>query len=195
MPSDIVSDGFDAGIRFGEQVERDMIAMRVMDEARFVVVASPEYLARCSRPRSPRDLQAHNCIRNRLPNGAIFGWEFQKKGRRVLAKIDGTLIVDDIDLSIQAALGGVGLAYLLYDYIGPDVETGRLVALLEDWSPRLSGFFLYHSGVRQVTPPLRALIDFLKAETKRGGLSRSDGPGASVHPNYRLVAKGRTLLG
>src|ERR1019366_2503465 len=83
MPSDIVSDGFDAGIRFGEQVERDMIAMRVMGEARFVVVASPEYLARCPRPRSPRDLQEHNCIRNRLPNGAIFGWEFQKKGRRV----------------------------------------------------------------------------------------------------------------
>jgi DNA-binding transcriptional LysR family regulator len=191
MPSDIVSDGFDAGIRIGEQVERDMIAMRVIGEARFVVVASPEYLARCSPPRSPRDLQEHNCIRNRLPNGTIFGWEFQKKGRRVLAKIEGTLIVDDIDLSIQAVLGGVGLAYLLYDYIGPDVENGRLVALLEDWSPRLSGFFLYHSGVRQVTPPLRALIDFLKAETKRSGLPRSDGPGASVHPNYRLVGKGR----
>jgi DNA-binding transcriptional LysR family regulator len=195
MPSDIVSDGFDAGIRFGEQVERDMIAMRVMGEARFVVVASPAYLARCSSPRSPRDLQEHNCIRNRLPNGAIFGWEFQKKGRRVLAKVEGTLIVDDIDLSIQAVLGGVGLAYLLYDYIGPEVENGRLVALLEDWTPRLSGFFLYHSSVRQVTPPLRALIDFLKAETKRSGLSRSHGPGSSVRPNYRLVGKGRRLPG
>ena len=141
MPADIVSEGFDAGIRFGEQVERNMVAMRVMGEARFLVVASPEYLTRHPVPRTPQDLQRHNCIRNRLPNGAIFGWDFQKKGRPIHAKVDGTLIVDDIDLSIQAALGGVGLAYLLYDYIASDISSGRLVPLLEDWSPRLSGFF------------------------------------------------------
>lgn len=191
MPANIFSEGFDAGIRFGEQVERDMIAMRVMGEARFVVVASPEYLARHSAPRTPQDLQSHNCIRNRLPNGAIFGWEFKKKGRSIHAKVEGTLIVDDIDLSIQAVLSGVGLAYLLYDYIAPHIASGQLVPLLEDCSPRMSGFFLYHSSRRQMTEPLRALIDFLKTETRRRGLKPTSPLGSGVHPNYRLVGPAR----
>ena len=191
MPANIFSEGFDAGIRFGEQVERDMIAMRVMGEARFLVVASPEYLARCSAPRTPRDLQNHNCIRNRLPNGTIFGWEFQRKGRSIYAKVEGTLIVDDIDLSIQAVLSGVGLAYLLYDYIAPHIASGQLVPLLEDCSPRMSGFFLYHSSRRQVTEPLCALIDFLKTETKRRGLRPTSPLGSRVYPNYRLVGRAR----
>lgn len=191
MPANIFSEGFDAGIRFGEQVERDMIAMRVMGEARFVVVASPEYLARYSAPRMPQDLQNHNCIRNRLPNGAIFGWEFEKKGRSIHAKVEGTLIVDDIDLSIQAALSGVGLAYLLYDYVAPHIASGKLVPLLEDCSPRMSGFFLYHSSRRQVTEPLRALIEFLKTETKRRGIRPTSPLGSRVYPNYRLVGPAR----
>ena len=191
MPANIFSEGFDAGIRFGEQVERDMIAMRVMGEASFVVVASPEYLARHSAPRTPQDLQNHNCIRNRLPNGAIFGWEFKKKGRSIHAKVEGTLIVDDIDLSIHAVLSGVGLAYLLYDYIAPHIASGQLVPLLEDCSPRLSGFFLYHSSRRQMTEPLRALIDFLKTETRRRGLKPTSPLGSGVYPNYRLVGPAR----
>ena len=191
MPANIFSEGFDAGIRFGEQVERDMIAMRVTGEARFVVVASPEYLARFSVPRTPQDLQNHNCIRNRLPNGAIFGWEFEKNGRSIHAKVEGTLIVDDIDLSIHAALSGVGLAYLLYDYIAPHVASGQLVPLLEDCSPRMSGFFLYHSSRRQVTEPLRALIDFLKTETRRRGLKPTSPLGSGVYPKYRLVGPAR----
>jgi DNA-binding transcriptional LysR family regulator len=191
MPANIFSEGFDAGIRFGEQVERDMIAMRVTGEARFVVVASPEYLARFSAPRTPQDLQNHNCIRNRLPNGAIFGWEFEKKGRSIHAKVEGTLIVDDIDLSIHAALSGVGLAYLLYDYIAPHVASGQLVPLLEDCSPRMSGFFLYHSSRRQVTEPLRTLIDFLKTETRRRGLKPTSPLGSGVYPKYRLVGPAR----
>lgn len=189
MPPDIVSGGFDAGIRFGEQVDRDMVAMRVMGEARFLVVASPTYLARHPAPRSPKDLQHHNCIRSRLPNGTIFGWEFQKKNRRVHAKVDGTLVVDDIDLSIQAVLGGVGLAYLLYDYIAAEVANGRLVTVMEDWTPSLSGFFLYHSSRRQVTPALRALIDFLKAEMKDHGISPMAPPYSRIAPNYMLVRK------
>jgi DNA-binding transcriptional LysR family regulator len=191
MPPDIVSGGFDAGIRFGEQVDRDMVAMRVMGEARFVVVASPKYLARHPAPKTPKDLQNHNCIRSRLPNGTIFGWEFQKKNRRVHAKVDGSLIVDDIDLSIQAVLGGVGLAYLLYDYIATDVARGRLVTVMEDWTPSLSGFFLYHSSRRQVTPALRALIDILKAESGRRGISPMAPPNTGIAPNYLLVGKDR----
>ncbi|HEX5507061.1 MAG TPA: LysR family transcriptional regulator [Pseudolabrys sp.] len=189
MPTDIVSAGFDAGIRFGEQVDRDMIAMRVMNEARFVVVAAPKYLARHPAPKTPADLQHHNCIRSMLPNGTVFGWEFQKKDRRVHAKVNGTLIVDDIDLSIQAVLGGVGLAYLLHDYIAADIARGRLVPVLEDWTPRLSGFFLYYSSRRQMTPALRALVDFLKVETKRRGISPTAAPSTRISRNYVLLPR------
>jgi DNA-binding transcriptional LysR family regulator len=191
MPGDIVGEGFDAGIRFGEQVERDMIAMRVMGEARFVVVAAPGYLARHPRPKTPRDLRQHDCIRNRLPNGAMFGWDFAKNGRVVHAAVGGRLIVNDIELSIRAVLDGLGLAYLLHDYIAADIADGRLVPMLEDWSPRMSGFFLYHSSRRRITAPLQAFIDFMKAEIKRRGLSPSGPPGAGVHPNYRLVGARR----
>lgn len=191
MPADIVEGGFDAGIRLGEQVERDMIAVPVMGEVRFLVVAAPAYLARHPAPRTPRDLKAHDCIRNRLPNGAIFGWEFERNGKKLRTEVDGRLIVNDIDLSIQAVLDGMGLAYLLYDYIAPHIASGRLVPILEDWSPRLSGFFLYHSSRRQVTGPLRALITFLKTEARRRGVSASTTPTKTVRPNYRLVGKSR----
>jgi len=188
---DITRQGFDAGIRFGEQVERDMIAMRVLGEARFLVVGSPDYLARHSAPKTPRDLKHHDCIRARLPNGTIFGWQFEKNGKSIQANIEGRLIVDDIDLSIRAALDGVGLAYLLYDYIAPYVESGALAPLLEDWSPRLSGFYLYHPTRRQVSGPLQALIAFLKAEAKRRGITESVFPLSSVYPNYRLIGRAR----
>jgi DNA-binding transcriptional LysR family regulator len=108
MPGDIVQENFDAGIRFGEQVERDMIAMRVVGEARFLVVGSPDYLARHPAPKSPRDLRDHDCIRNRLPNGAIFGWDFSKNGRVVHAAVTGRLIVNDID-SRRAGRSRIGL--------------------------------------------------------------------------------------
>lgn len=191
MPGDITREGFDAGIRFGEQVERDMIAMRVLGEARFLVVGSPEYLARHAAPRTPRDLKDHDCIRARLPNGTVFGWQFAKNGKSVVANVEGRLIVDDIDLSVGAALDGIGLAYLLYDYVAEYIADERLIPLLEDWSPSLSGFFLYHSSRRQVTGPLRALIAFLKAEAKRRGLSPSALPRSNVYPNYRLVGRSK----
>ncbi len=173
MPGDIVHDGFDAGIRVGEQVERDMIAIRVMGEARFLVVGSPDYLARHPAPKSPRDLRDHDCIRNRLPNGAIFGWDFAKNGRVVHAAVTGRLIVNDIDLSIRAVLDGLGLAYLLRDYIAADITAGRLVPMLEDWTPSMSGFFLYHSSRRRTTAPLQAFIAFVKDEVKRRGVVSS----------------------
>ena len=190
MPADIVSTGFDAGIRFGEQVDRDMIAVRVMNEARFVVVATPKYLARHPAPKTPKDLQDHNCIRSKLPNGTVFGWEFQKKNRRIHAKVGGSLIVDDIDLSIQAVLSGAGLAYLLYDYIAVDIARGRLVTMLDDWTPSLSGFFLYYSSRKRATPALRAFIDFLKAETRERGVSPTAPPSTRISRNYLLVGKG-----
>jgi DNA-binding transcriptional LysR family regulator len=191
MPGDIVQDGFDAGIRMGEQVERDMIAIRVMGEARFLVVGSPGYLARHPAPKSPRDLRDHDCIRNRLPNGAVFGWDFAKNGRVVHAAAAGRLIVNDIDLSIRAVLDGLGLAYLLRDYVAADIAAGRLVPVLEDWTPSMSGFFLYHSSRRRTTAPLQAFIAFVKEEAKQRGVAPSAPPRAKVHPNYRLVGAAR----
>src|SRR4029077_7326778 len=191
MPGDIVKDGFDAGIRIGEQVERDMVAMRVMGEGRFLVVASPDYLAPHPAPKTPRDLRDHDCIRNRLPNGVFFGWDFSKNGRVVHAAITGRLIVNDIDLSIRAVLDGLGLAYLLRDYIAADLAAGRLVPVLEDWTPRLSGFFLYYSSRRRMTAPLQAFIAFVKDEAKRRGVTPTTAPRAGVHPNYRLVGAAR----
>jgi len=189
MPRDIVSGRFDAGIRVGEQVDRDMIATRVMNAARFIVVASPKYFARHPAPKTPEDLQYHNCIRSMLPNGTVFGWEFQKNNRRIHTKVDGKLIVDDIDVSIQAVLGGAGLAYLLYDYIASDVAQGRLVPVLEDWTPRLSGFFLYYSSRKQVAPALRALIDFLRAEAKQRGVGANVTPSSRIARNYVLLPR------
>jgi DNA-binding transcriptional LysR family regulator len=191
MPADIVAEGFDAGIRLGEQIDRDMIAMRVMGERRFLVVASPDYVARHPRPKTPRDLRHHDCIRNRLPNGAIFGWDFEKNGKVLHISVEGRLIVNDIELSIRAVRDGLGLAYLLYDYIAADLNSGRLVPLLEDWSPRLSGFFLYHSSRRQITSPLQALITFLKAEAARRGVTPAMPPSAGVYPTHRLAGKSR----
>ena len=191
MPGDIVKDGFDAGIRMGEQVERDMIAIRVMGEARFLVVGSPDYLGRHPAPKSPRDLRDHDCIRNRLPNGAIFGWDFAKNGRVVHAAVGGRLIVNDIDLSIRAVLDGLGLAYLLRDYIAADIAAARLVPVLEDWTPSMSGFFLYHSSRRRTTAALQAFVAFVKDEAKRRGVAPSAPPRAGVRPNYRLVGTAR----
>jgi DNA-binding transcriptional LysR family regulator len=191
MPADIVSEGFDAGIRLGEQIDRDMVTIRVMGEGRFLVVASPDYLEQHPRPKTPRDLRHHDCIRNRLPNGAIFGWDFEKNGKVLHPAVEGRLIVNDIELSIRAVRDGLGLAYLLYDYVAADLKAGRLVPLLEDWSPRLSGFFLYHSSRRQITGPLQAFITFLKVEAARRGVSPATPPSAGVYPSHRLVGKSR----
>jgi DNA-binding transcriptional LysR family regulator len=132
-------------------------------------------------------LRHHDCIRNRLPNGAVFGWDFSKNGRVVHAAVTGRLIVNDIELSIRAVLDGCGLAYLLRDYIDNDIAEGRLVPLLEDWTPSMSGFYLYHSSRRRTTPALQAFITFMKDEAKRRRVTPSAPPAAGVHPNYRLV--------
>lgn len=166
-PADIVRGGFDAGLRLGEQIEKDMVFTRVTGEVCFGAIASPKYLARHGTPATPRDLRSHSCIRARLPNGAVFGWEFAKKGKLVQVAVDGPLVTDDIDVIVRGMLDGVGIGYGLVDWLRPDIEAGRLVHILQDWSPRLSGYFLYHSSSRRVTPALRAFIDFLKTEVPR----------------------------
>ena len=160
--TDIVAGRFDAGIRPGERVERDMIAVRIGEEMRGVLVAAPDYLARHPRPTSPRDLEMHNCIRFRFPSGVIAPWHFEKKGKQVEVAVEGRLTVNDEELAIRAAVDGVGVLYTALGYAALEINAGRLVPLLEDWRPRSAAIFLYYPSRRQIPLPLQAFIEFLR---------------------------------
>jgi DNA-binding transcriptional LysR family regulator len=160
--TDIVAGRFDAGMRAGDRVERDMIALRIGEEISSVVVAAPEYLARHKRPMTPRDLAAHNCIRFRFPSGVILPWQFEKDGRQVEVAVEGRLMLNDPELAVKAALDGVGMLYTALGYAAPEIKAGRLVPLLEDWQTPAAAIFLYYPGRRQVPVPLQALIEFLR---------------------------------
>src|SRR5713101_712091 len=164
--TDIVAGRFDAGMRAGERVERDMIAVRIGEEMRSVVVAAPDYLARHKRPTTPRDLGAHNCIRFRFPSGVIVPWQFEKNGRQVEVAVEGRLTVNDPELAVRAALDGVGVLYTALGYAAPEINAGRLVPLLEDWRTRAAAIFLYYPGRRQVPVPLQAFIEFLREKLR-----------------------------
>ena len=160
--TDIVADRFDAGMRAGDRVERDMIAVRIGEEIRSVVVAAPEYLARHKRPTTPRDLGAHNCIRFRFPSGVIVPWQFEKEGRQVEVAVTGRLTVNDPELAIRAALDGVGVLYTALGYAAQEINVGRLVPFLEDWRTSSAAIFLYYPSRRQVPVPLQAFVEFLR---------------------------------
>ncbi|MSO89413.1 MAG: LysR family transcriptional regulator [Rhodospirillaceae bacterium] len=178
---DIVKERFDAGIRLGDSVERDMIALRVGEEMPIAVVASPDYLARHARPKTPRDLRFHNCIRWRLASGAIHHWRFEKKGKRVDIGPQGTLTVNDADLVRRAALEGVGVGYLFRHEVAAEIRDGRLIALLKDWAPRPSSFYLYYPSRRQIPPPLKALAQFLsRAPAKSPRTKKEDASGSAA---------------
>jgi len=165
--TDIVANRFDAGIRPGERVERDMIAMRIGHTYRSVVVAAPDYLARHSRPTTPRDLESHNCIMYRLPSGAVFPWPFERKGQRLEAVVRGRLTINDEEVAVRAALDGVGVLYTFLDLVAPLIAAGQLVPLLEDWNAYSVDLFLYYSSRRQVSAPLQAFIEFLRKSVRR----------------------------
>lgn len=166
--TDIVAGRFDAGIRPGERLERDMIAVRATDPIETVVVAAPRYLAARGAPKTPQDLMAHNCIRIRLPSGVIFPWRFRVKRRNVEMRVEGTLTVNETALALRAAIDGVGVLQTAMPYVEPAIRDGRLVALLADWAPTpIDGFFLYYPSRRQTRPALTALIDFLRDERLR----------------------------
>jgi DNA-binding transcriptional LysR family regulator len=173
--TDIVVGRYDAGIRLGHRVARDMIAVRVTDDLRVVVVASPDYLARHPRPAKPQDLHAHNCIRLRFPSGAFLPWRFAIGGKVVEIDVEGTLIANEAGLLVQAALGGAGVLYVLGEFAAPMIANGQLVPLLEAWMPPPhEGFFLYYPSRRQNLASLCALIDFLRTnlEAKTGSAER-----------------------
>lgn len=161
--TDIVAAGFDAGIRFGETVERDMVAVRVGPDLRTVVVATPDYFARHPAPETPYDLEAHNCVNYRLiGGGGLLPWEFLNAGREVRVRPRGQLVVNEGDLAGAAVRAGAGLGYMLADEVADDLATGRLVSVLDAWCLPFPGCHLYYPS-RQITPALRALVDALRS--------------------------------
>ncbi|MDG2527299.1 LysR family transcriptional regulator [Caulobacter endophyticus] len=160
---DIVSEGFDAGVRLGEQVAKDMIALRIGPEMRMAVVGSPTYFAKRPRPLTPQDLTDHNCINMRLPTyGGLFPWEFEKDGREVKVRVDGQLTFNTIRQRLDSALQGLGLAYMPEDVAAPCIASGDLVRVLEDWCLPFSGYHLYYPSRRHASPAFSLLLDALR---------------------------------
>lgn len=160
---DIVADRFDAGVRLGETIAQDMVAVRIGPDMRMAAVASPAYFGRREPPRSPQDLARHACINLRFPtHGSLYAWEFERDGRALNVRVEGQLTVNDIALARQAACEGLGIAYLPEDYVEPDVEAGRLTRVLDPWCPPFPGYHLYYPSRRQQSPPLALLIEALR---------------------------------
>jgi len=160
---DIVAGGFDAGIRFEEHLPSDMVALRIGQPLRMVAVASPEYVAEHGAPQTPEELAHHACLRMRWPSGVFYEWELEKGDDIRRVAVDGPLIVDDAQLLKDAALDGAGIAFLIEPSVADDVNAGRLVSMLEDWCPPFPGYSIYYPSRRQVSPALRAFIDWMRS--------------------------------
>jgi DNA-binding transcriptional LysR family regulator len=161
--TNIVSERFDAGVRVGEYVEKDMIAMRIGPEMRQAIVGSPDYFKKHSVPKRPEDLTGHRCINlRRVTRGGNHPWEFEKRGREVNVRVDGQLAVNSVDLARRAALDGVGLAYLPDDMVQEDIAQNRLVRVLEDWCEPYPGYHLYYPSSRQHAPAFAVMLDALR---------------------------------
>ncbi|MFY1827193.1 LysR substrate-binding domain-containing protein [Myxococcus fulvus] len=170
--TNIVEHGFDAGIRLGETLDKDVVALRVTDDLRMTVVGSPAYLSARGRPKHPRDLHAHDCINYRhLRSGTMYRWEFSDKGRDLTVAVEGRLVVNDNELMIRGALDGVGLAYVMEHTVERELADKRLVRVLANYCPPFPGLFLYYPSRAQLPLKLRALVDFLRA--RRSGARTS----------------------
>lgn len=168
---DVLAAGCDAGIRYGERLEQDMIAIPIGPrEQRFAAAASKSYLDRHGRPKHPRDLLNHACLRGRFASGAMTSWEFERDGEIVRVEPTGPLLVSvgtATDLAVDAAVAGTGIIYLFEDWLRPYFDRGELEPVLKPWWQRFSGPFLYYPGRRLVPAPLRAFVDFIKAQPTR----------------------------
>jgi DNA-binding transcriptional LysR family regulator len=162
---DIVAERFDAGVRVGQRVERDMVAVRVSGDLLAVIVASPDYLAKRGTPEKPQDLREHDCVRFRFPGG-IFPWRFEKKGKRIEVAVEGSVITNDPVMGVRLAADGAGLFYILNAYAQPLLDQGKLVTVLDDWLPPPDAFYLYYPSRRQNPAALQVLIEFLKANLR-----------------------------
>ncbi|RUW63426.1 LysR family transcriptional regulator [Mesorhizobium sp. M7A.F.Ca.US.008.03.1.1] len=161
--TDIVAGRFDAGVRLGEQVARDMIAVRIGPDMRMAVVGSPAYFATRPKPRTPQNLTTHNCINLRLPTyGGLYAWEFEKAGRELKVRVEGQLVFNTAALRMNAVLAGLGLAYLPEEQVTAHLADGRLVRVLADWCAPFPGYHLYYPSRRQATPAFSLMVDALR---------------------------------
>jgi DNA-binding transcriptional LysR family regulator len=161
--TDIVAERYDAGVRYGEQLAKDMIAVRVGPDTRMATVAAPSYFAAHAKPRAPHDLTEHNCINLRLPTyGGLYAWEFEKDGRAINVRVDGQLVFNGVSQTLNAAEAGLGLIHIPEELVLPQIAEGKLVRVLEDWCPLFSGFYLYYPGRRQPSPAFALLVDALR---------------------------------
>lgn len=159
---DIVKEGFDAGMRFGESLQQDMIAVPVGPKLRFAACASPAYLQQYGRPKTPQDLFSHHCLQYRFSNGSHYAWEFESKKKRLEVSTNGSIASDDFFSLVRAAVDGAGICYTYFDYVQSFVASGQLNLILEDWMPVGERMYLYFPSRSQLPLSLRALIDFLK---------------------------------
>lgn len=160
---DIVEQGFDAGVRFGRQLEQDMIATPLGPPLRYAIVASPDYLRVRGMPSAPQDLIGHDGIRRRFPGGTMVTWQFEKDGERLEIAPEGRLTLSSAHQELQAALAGQGLAHIFEDYAKPHLEDGSLIELLGDWSPKLPGWFLYYPNRRHASAAMAAFLEHVRA--------------------------------
>ncbi|AWM00085.1 LysR family transcriptional regulator [Bradyrhizobium amphicarpaeae] len=172
--TDIVAQGFDAGVRLGEQVAKDMIAVRIGPEMRMAVVGSPAYFATRPRPETPQDLTTHNCINIRLPTyGGLFAWEFERDGRELRVRVEGQVVVNHGAVRLASVLDGLGMAYVPEDQIVDHVASGRLIRVLEDWCAPFPGYHLYYPSRRHASPAFAVVLDALRTSDARKASARS----------------------
>ena len=161
--TDIAAQRFDAGVRVGNRVDKDMIAVRIAPELRMAVAGSPDYLAGRTLPATPQELTEHRCVNLRLPtHGGLYAWDFEKDGRAMSVRVNGQTVFNNTFLMLQAALDGMGLAYVPYDLVQPHIEAGRLAPVLQDWWPVYPGYHLYYANRRQISPALALVIEALR---------------------------------
>jgi DNA-binding transcriptional LysR family regulator len=161
--TDIVAERFDAGIRLGEQIAKDMIAVRISPEMRMAVVGAPAYFDHHPHPVMPQDLAHHRCINLRMQSlGGLYAWELERDGRELRVRVDGQAVFNDSAMVVKATLGGIGLACTLEDYVRPHLASGALVRVLEDWCPPFSGYHLYYPSRRQPSAAFTLLVDALR---------------------------------
>jgi DNA-binding transcriptional LysR family regulator len=167
--TDIVAEQVDAGVRFGETVAKDMIAVPIGPPMRMAVVGSPDYLARRPQPRTPRDLTEHECINLRLPaKRGIYAWEFERNGRELNVRVDGRLVFNTASLMLKAALEGFGLAYFTEQQVREHLDRGTLVRVLTGWCPPFAGYHLYYPSRRQPSAAFAVLVEALRYRPARG---------------------------
>jgi DNA-binding transcriptional LysR family regulator len=161
--TDIVAGQCDAGVRLGESIDQDMIAVRISPDIRMAIVGSPQYFADHPKPKTPQDLSAHRCINYREGRGGgLYAWEFERRGRALSVRVEGNFVANDSDLTLAAALKGLGLAPVFEYQAAEHIAAGRLLRVLDDWCPSFPGFHLYYPSRRQTTPALAALVEALR---------------------------------